>query len=60
MSILSSIARAADAYRRRRQLSRTERMIGSLPPELRKDIGWPDAWAGMDCQARQARFARGH
>lgn len=45
MSILSTIARAAGAYRARRRLSRTERMIGALPAEVRKDIGWPDVWA---------------
>jgi hypothetical protein len=30
------------AYRRYRRRVKTERMIGSLPAELRKDIGWPD------------------
>jgi hypothetical protein len=30
------------AYRRYRQRVITERVIGSLPPEVRKDIGWPD------------------
>lgn len=27
---------------------RTERMLGSLPFDIRKDIGWPDAWTGPD------------
>lgn len=27
---------------------RTERIIGALPPQMRKDIGWPDLWTGPD------------
>lgn len=42
MSILTVISRLAHTYRDRRRLSRNERMIGALPPEVRKDIGWPD------------------
>ncbi len=42
MSIMSTISRLAHAYRVRRDAARTERMIGALPTEIRKDIGWPD------------------
>lgn len=41
-----------DRMRRMRQEIRTEQMICSLPREIRKDIGWPDAHA-----ARRARRA---
>jgi hypothetical protein len=27
---------------------RTERVIGALPAQMRKDIGWPDLWTGPD------------
>lgn len=27
---------------------RTERMISALPHDIRKDIGWPDAWVGPE------------
>ncbi|MDP3899420.1 MAG: hypothetical protein Q8Q62_22320 [Mesorhizobium sp.] len=27
---------------------RTERMIGALPRDIRKDIGWPDSWVGPE------------
>lgn len=43
MSILSSIGRIATAYSRARARYRTERTLRSLPPELQKDIGWPEA-----------------
>jgi hypothetical protein len=30
-------------FRARRDAARTERMISSLPPDVQKDIGWPQA-----------------
>lgn len=42
MSAFASIARAIHAYRERRTLMYTERLIASLPAEIRKDIGWPE------------------
>ena len=42
MSILSSIGRIATQYSATRARYRTERILRSLPVELRKDIGWPD------------------
>lgn len=42
MSILSSIGRIATEYSAARTRARTERLLASLPPELRKDIGWPE------------------
>ena len=32
--------------RRIRAAARTERILGALPHNIRKDIGWPDAYAG--------------
>ena len=46
MSILSSIGRIATEYSATRTRSRTERVLRSLPIELRKDIGWPEAVDG--------------
>jgi len=43
MSILSSLGRLAAEISEHRARNRTERAIGALPVELRKDIGWPDA-----------------
>jgi hypothetical protein len=43
MSILLSIGRIATEYSAARAYYRTERAIRALPPELRKDIGWPEA-----------------
>lgn len=40
MSILSSLIRYAEHYRRQRSRARTIRQITSLPLEIRKDIGW--------------------
>ena len=55
MSILSSIGRLAAEFSASRARYQTERTIRSLPVELQKDIGWPDAY-----QTRQNRsFAAG-
>ncbi|MDR7034833.1 MULTISPECIES: hypothetical protein [unclassified Mesorhizobium] len=43
MSILSSIGRIATRYSATRARYRTERILRSLPIELRKDIGWLEA-----------------
>ena len=44
MSILSSIGRMAAEFSAARARHQTERTIRSLPVELQKDIGWPDAF----------------
>ena len=44
MSILSSIGRIAAEFSAARARHQTERSIRSLPIELQKDIGWPDAF----------------
>ena len=43
MSILSSIGRLATEFSAARARYQTERAIHSLPIELQKDIGWPEA-----------------
>ncbi|MER8747334.1 hypothetical protein NKH54_30400 [Mesorhizobium sp. M1004] len=43
MSILSSIGRFATELSAARARFQTERAIRSLPIELQKDIGWPEA-----------------
>jgi len=42
-SILSTIGRIATEFNAARARYRTERAIRSLPEELHKDIGWPEA-----------------
>lgn len=44
MSLLSSIGRIAAEYSAARARYQTEVSIRSLPIELQKDIGWPDAY----------------
>ena len=44
MSILSSIGRIAVEFSAARVRHQTEQAIRSLPIELQKDIGWPDAF----------------
>jgi hypothetical protein len=44
MSILSSLGRLASDYSAARARYLTERAVRALPPELRKDIGWPEAY----------------
>lgn len=43
MSLLSSIERIAAEFTAARARHQTERTIRSLPIELQKDIGWPEA-----------------
>ncbi|MBT1156053.1 hypothetical protein J1C56_10655 [Aminobacter anthyllidis] len=44
MSILSSIGRIASEFTAARTRFNTARSIRSLPLELQKDIGWPEAF----------------
>ena len=43
MHILATIGHLAMTYRAARARNATERAIASLPIEVQKDIGWPDA-----------------
>jgi hypothetical protein len=43
MSIFNTFDHYLVGFRARRDLARTERMISNLPPEVQKDIGWPQA-----------------
>jgi hypothetical protein len=56
MSILSAIGRLAAEYSEARARYLTERSIHSLPIELQKDIGWPDAYENRNSR----RFVGGH
>ncbi|MCA0010563.1 hypothetical protein LB561_02945 [Mesorhizobium sp. B292B1B] len=42
MSVLSSISRIATQYAAARARHRSERILLSLPAELRKDVGFPE------------------
>jgi len=42
MSIYSALSHFAAEWRIARAEARTYRIIGSLPREVQKDIGWPD------------------
>jgi hypothetical protein len=52
MSILSSLGRIAADFSAARARYQTERTIRSLPIELQKDIGWPEAY-GVDPSYRR-------
>ncbi|WP_395451007.1 hypothetical protein ACHMW7_15175 [Aminobacter sp. UC22_36] len=54
MSILSSIGRIANEFSAARARFHTARSIGSLPLELQKDIGWPEAFDS------KTGYRRGH
>ncbi len=57
MVILSTLVAPVAAYlgdlERRRRHRRTERMIGALPAEMLKDIGWPGSARGLDEERRE-------
>ena len=44
MSILTRLSRYATDYRARRRQAQTYAHVTSLPREIQKDIGWPDAY----------------
>ena len=52
MSFLSTITAYAVDLRARRQRARTYLEVTSLPREIQKDIGWPDAYAPSDARPR--------
>lgn len=41
MSLYTTIHRMASNWMEARRNAETERFIGALPSEIRKDIGWP-------------------
>lgn len=43
--LLRAIRRYAGKIRTMRNEIRTERLLNSLPSDIRKDIGWPDSFA---------------
>ena len=43
MSVISALSHLAHEYRAARSRYLTERQVRSLPLEIQKDIGWPDA-----------------
>ena len=48
MNIVSTFVTWIGELERRRVYRRTERMIGALPAEVQKDIGWPGSARGVD------------
>ncbi|MDX8457730.1 hypothetical protein [Mesorhizobium humile] len=56
MSVLSSIGRLANRYAAARARHRSERILLSLPAELRKDIGFPEIFETRDSR-RAATFS---
>lgn len=47
-ALIASLARFVARHREFRAAARTERVIGALPRHIRKDIGWPDLWTGIE------------
>lgn len=46
LPVFGVIGRYAANWRALREEIRTERILNALPPEVRKDIGWPELYAG--------------
>lgn len=43
MSFYASLSRLTTQWRSDRSRTRTQRILDALPPEIRKDIGWPQS-----------------
>jgi hypothetical protein len=42
--LFKAVSRYAASIRAMREEVRTERVLNALPADIRKDIGWPDAF----------------
>jgi len=51
-NLFHSIANFVARRRAARAAIRTERIVGGLPRQIRKDIGWPDLWIDIDRNRR--------
>jgi hypothetical protein len=60
MTVLATLMNYYGALARRRNFARTQRMIGSLPPEVLKDIGWPGAAEGVEGALRRFQSTARH
>jgi hypothetical protein len=49
--LLASLTGFIARRRAIRAAIRTERIVGSLPRDIRKDIGWPDLWVEINRRA---------
>jgi hypothetical protein len=58
MSLFETISQYATAYRARRRRYLTYLEISSLPREIQKDIGWPDAFQGSSFRSGGTTRAR--
>jgi hypothetical protein len=45
MSIYTALRELATEWQAARQEARTRAIVNALPPEIQKDIGWPDTVA---------------
>jgi hypothetical protein len=50
---ISALLDALETARQRWSRYRSERMLRSLPPDIRKDIGWPDLQRSRQPQGRR-------
>jgi hypothetical protein len=55
MSVYSALSHLAAEWRSAREEARTRRIIGSLPEEIQKDIGWPDSHTIRATARRRSR-----
>lgn len=53
-AIIAPIANYVGDLERRRRYRETERLIGALPAEVQKDIGWPGSARGTEADERPA------
>lgn len=44
MSLMNAFLVYMQHAREARERARTERLVSELPPEIRKDIGWPGSY----------------
>ncbi|CAN0656052.1 hypothetical protein JF546_08115 [Nitratireductor aquimarinus] len=55
MSVFTRVNHFVRHYRTALNRRRTERLIGTLPAEIRKDIGWPSQYTGLQSDGQDNR-----
>lgn len=55
MSVFTRVNHYVRHYRTALNRRRTERLIGTLPAEIRKDIGWPSHYTGLQSDGQDNR-----
>lgn len=58
MSVIGTLQQIVGQYRARRERNRTIEIVNALPPDIRRDIGWPGFYPDITARADRAHHRR--